>query len=151
MRPLFVLGRAIFGGFFVWNGVNHILMRKQMSHYAEAKGVPSAEVAVPATGMVLLAGGLSILAGVKPREGLAAIVGFLIPVSLTMHRFWDVEDPQERQHEMINFTKNMALVGAALMMLELSEPWEVSVDAARADDEDMYVHLGGHDLRSLPA
>jgi uncharacterized membrane protein YphA (DoxX/SURF4 family) len=136
MRAMFVLGRMIFGGFFVWNGLSNIVERKQKSYYA---------------GALLLAGGLSVMAGVKPREGLAAIIGFLIPVSLEMHRFWAVEDPQERQSELINFTKNMAFIGAALMMMELAEPWPASVDAARADDEDMYVRLGGRDLRALPA
>jgi len=151
MRAMFVLGRVIFGGFFAWNGLSNILERQQKSYYAIAKGVPAPEVAVPAASALLLAGGLSVMAGVKPREGLAAIIGFLIPVTLQMHRFWDVEDPQMRQSEMINFTKNVALAGAALMMMELSEPWAVSVDAARAEDEEMYVRLGGRDLRALPA
>ena len=31
---------------------------------------------------------------------------------------------------MINFTKNMALVGAALAMMQIEEPWPASVDAA---------------------
>ena len=100
---------------------------------------------------MLVGGGLGILAGAKPKQGLAAIVGFLIPVTLQMHRFWEVEDPQQRQQEMINFTKNMALVGAALMMLQIPEPWPISIDEARAADEEMFVHLGGRDLRALPA
>jgi hypothetical protein len=31
------------------------------------------------------------------------------------------------------------------------EPWPASVDAARAEDEEMFVRLGGRDLRALPA
>jgi uncharacterized membrane protein YphA (DoxX/SURF4 family) len=151
MRPLFVLGRTIFGGFFAFNGINHFRHQKMMSQYAESKGVPAAEAAIPATGALLLGGGMSIMAGLKPKQGLAAIIGFLIPVTLQMHRFWEVQDQQQRMNEMINFSKNVALVGAALMMLELPEPWPASVDAARAADEEMFIHLGGRDLRSLPA
>lgn len=150
MRPLFVLGRLIFGGFFVYNGINHLMNRDGMSQYAAAKGVPSAETAVPATGAMLLAGGLSIMAGAKPRQGLAAILGFLIPVTLQMHRFWEVEDPQQRMSEMVNFSKNVALIGAAMMMLQLDHPWPASIDSARAEEE-MFVRLGGRDLRALPA
>jgi uncharacterized membrane protein YphA (DoxX/SURF4 family) len=91
-----------------------------------------------------------VLAGVKPRQGLAAIIAFLIPVSLRMHRYWEVEDPQQRLAEMVNFTKNMALVGAALTMMQIREPWPASVDSARREEE-MYVRLGGRDLRALPA
>ena len=151
MRALFVLGRAIFGGYFAWSGLNHFLDEKQMSHYAAAKGVAAPDVAVTGSGALLVAGGLSVLAGVKPRQGLAAIVAFLIPVSMQMHRFWDIDDPQQRMNEMINFTKNTALVGAALMLMQIDEPWPASIDNALGDHEEMYVRLGGRDLRGLPA
>src|SRR3954453_21380706 len=123
MRALHVLGRAIFGGFFAYNGINHLQHSAGMGQYAAAKGVPAAEQAVQATGLMLLAGGLSIVAGLKPKQGLAAIIAFLIPVSLQMPRFWDEQDPLKRQNEIINFMKNMALVGAALTLMHGSEPW----------------------------
>ncbi len=151
MRALFVLGRAIFGGYFVYNGLNHFLNQKMMSQYAASKGVANADVAVPASGGLLLAGGLSVLAGLKPRQGLAAIIAFLVPVSLQMHRFWEMEGQPQQMSEMVNFTKNMALVGAALALMQIEEPWPIGVDEARSANEDMYVHLGGRDLRALPA
>ena len=151
MRALHVLGRAIFGGFFVYNGINHLRHSNGMGQYAAAKGVPAAEQAVQATGVMLLAGGLSIMAGLKPRQGLAAVVAFLVPVSLQMHRFWEEPDAQARQMEMTQFMKNMALVGAALTLMHNSEPWPASIDAARGANEEMFVRLGGRDLRALPA
>ena len=150
MRALHVLGRMIFGGFFAYSGINHLQNSAGMAQYAGAKGVPVPQQAVQGTGAMLLAGGLSIMAGLKPRQGLALIIAFLVPVSLQMHRFWDEQDPQQRQAEMIQFMKNMALVGAALALMQVDEPWPASVDAARADEE-MFVRLGGRDLRSLPA
>jgi len=121
-----------------------------MVPYAAAKGVPAPEQAIQATGALLLAGGLSVMAGIKPRQGLLAIIAFLVPISLQMHRFWEETDPQKHQAEMINFMKNMALVGAALTMMQIPEPWPASIDAARAADEEMFVRLGGRDFR-LPA
>jgi Pyruvate/2-oxoacid:ferredoxin oxidoreductase gamma subunit len=73
-----------------------------------------------------------------------------VPVTLQMHRFWEEADGQKRQAEMVNFMKNMALVGAALAMMQIDEPWPDSIDAALAADEEMYVRLGGRDFRSLP-
>jgi putative oxidoreductase len=151
MRALFVLGRAMFGGYFVYNGLNHFLNHKMMSQYAASKGVSNADVAVPTSGSLLVAGGLSVIAGIKPRQGLVSIIAFLIPVSLQMHRFWEVEGQQERMSEMVNFMKNMALVGAALTMMQIEEPWPIGIDEARSANEDMYIHLGGRDLRALPA
>jgi uncharacterized membrane protein YphA (DoxX/SURF4 family) len=151
MRALFVLGRTIFGGFFIYNGINHFKQQETMRQYAAAKGVPAADAAIPATGALLIAGGLSVLAGVKPRQGLAAIIGFLLPVTLEMHRFWEEPDPTRRMTEMVNFSKNVALLGAALAMMQIEQPWPISVDERRADSEEMFVRLGGRELRALPA
>src|SRR5512138_2467620 len=128
MRALHVLGRAIFGGFFVYNGINHLKNSEGMARYAGAKGVPSAQQAVRATGAMLIGGGLSIIAGLKPRQGLATIVAFLVPVSLQMHRFWEERDPQAKQMQMTQFLKNTALVGAALALMAIEEPWPASAD-----------------------
>jgi putative oxidoreductase len=150
MRGLFLLGRAIFGGFFVYNGLNHFIRRGGLQQWAASKGVPAADTAVPATGTLLLAAGLSVITGLKPREGLAGIVAFLVPVSLQMHRFWEEDEPA-RTADMTHFFKNMALIGAALALMEIEEPWPLSLGEARTDEEEMFIRLGGRDLRALPA
>src|SRR2546428_12422875 len=82
MRPLFVLGRAMFGGFFAYNGVNHFRNQTMMSQNAEAKGVPAAEAAVPATGALLLAGGARILGGLQAEQRPAPVFGGLLSLIL---------------------------------------------------------------------
>jgi len=117
MKAAFLIGRLVFGGFFLYNGIHHLKERKQLGQYAESKNVPMAEAAVAATGVVLIGGGASILLGIKPKLGTAAIAGFLAGVSPVMHNFWSVEEPQQRMNEMINFSKNMALLGSALALM----------------------------------
>src|SRR4051812_25869510 len=131
MKAPFLLGRLIFGGFFLYNGINHFQQRKPMAQYAAAKGVPLAEAAVVGSGVALTIGGASILLGVKPKIGALAILGFLAGVSPVMHDFWKHEDPQQRQQEMIHFMKNLAMAGAALALLGVEEPWEASVPVAQ--------------------
>src|SRR5208283_4212243 len=46
---------------------------------------------------------------------------------IQMHAYWKVDDAQMKQIDMINFTKNMALVGALLMFLLLPHPWPMSL------------------------
>jgi putative oxidoreductase len=121
-----LVGRAIFGGYFLYNGINHFLQKDQLSGYASAKGVPSAEIAVEASGAMMILGGLSLLTGYKPKLGSAAIVAFLAGVTPSMHRFWSEENPQQRQAEMINFMKNVALLGGAMLAAGRPEPWPVS-------------------------
>jgi uncharacterized membrane protein YphA (DoxX/SURF4 family) len=133
MKAAFLIGRLVFGGFFLYNGIHHLKERKQLGKYAESKNVPMAEGAVAATGVVLIAGGASILLGVKPKLGTAAIAGFLAGVSPVMHNFWSVEEPQQRLNEMINFSKNMALLGSALALMGVDEPWPISVPISQEE------------------
>lgn len=133
MKIPFLLGRIVFGGFFLYNGINHFKQRKSMAQYAKGKNVPLADIAVPATGAALIVGGSSILLGIKPKLGALAIVGFLASVSPTMHDFWKQEDPGQRMNDMINFGKNMALLGAAVALMAVEEPWPASVPVAQPE------------------
>ncbi|HEY4052764.1 MAG TPA: DoxX family protein [Terriglobales bacterium] len=127
MRIPFLLGRLIFGGYFVMSGINHFKKSDMLTQYAAAKNVPKPDIAVGATGAALIAGGASILLGVKPKLGTAAIIGFLIGVSPVMHDFWKQEQPEQRMHDMVDFTKNLALMGGALALMGVEEPWPASV------------------------
>lgn len=131
MKAPFLLGRMVFGGFFLYSGINHFLNRKPLAQYAASKKVPLPDVAVAASGAAMIVGGGSVLLGIKPRLGTLAIMGFLAGVSPMIHDFWIHEDPNQRQAEMINFTKNMALLGGALALMGVEEPWPASVPIAQ--------------------
>jgi putative oxidoreductase len=131
MKAPFFIGRMLFGGFFIYSGIHHLRSYKSMAPYAESKGVPAPEAAVALTGIPMLIGGASLLLGVKPKLGALAIVCFLGSVSPIMHDFWRNEDPKERMTNMVMFTKNMALAGAALALMGVDEPWEASVPIAQ--------------------
>jgi putative oxidoreductase len=126
----FAAGRAIFGGYFLYNGLNHFLNRKMLVDYARTKGVPTPDLAVAASGLMILAGGLSVLTGVQPKVGAGLITAFLLGVSPQMHAFWKEEDAQQRIHEMVNFTKNMALLGSSFLVAAHPEPWPWHLDIA---------------------
>jgi len=123
MDILFLVGRILFGGFFIFNGINHFQRLTMMSNYAKSKGVPLPTLAVVLTGLLLVLGGLSILLGAFPRVGIILLALFLIPTSFMMHNFWAITDPQMKMGEMINFMKNMALLGALFMFLAIPVPW----------------------------
>ena len=137
-RGMYLLGRTVFGGFFLYSALNHFRHSRQMSGYAASKGTPAPQAAVLGSGGMLLLSGLSLLAGIRPRQGLMLALGFLIPVSLQMHRFWDQDDPAQYQAELVNFMKNMALAGAALTMMEMPERWPISAETItrRLDESD---------------
>lgn len=120
-------GRVLFGGYFLYNGINHFLSRAAMAEYARAKQVPAADAAVMGTGALIVLGGLSLLSGTRPRIGASLIAAFLLGVTPKMHAFWEIEDDQQRMQEFVNFTKNLALVGGAALAAAVPEPWPVSL------------------------
>jgi putative oxidoreductase len=119
----FLIGRLLFGGYFLYSGLNHFLMRQMMTGYAASKGVPMPGLAVLGSGALITLGGLSILLGVRPHLGAGLIVIFLAGVTPAMHNFWAVTDPNQRMGDMINFFKNVALIGGALMTMAVPWPW----------------------------
>jgi putative oxidoreductase len=127
MDSAFLIGRIIFGGYWLMAALNHFKNLNHMSGYAKAKGTPLPNLAVAGTGVILSAGGLSMLLGVYPVVGIVLLIIFLLGVSVQMHSFWKVDDAQMKQIDIINFTKNMALIGALLMFLLLPRPWPMSL------------------------
>jgi putative oxidoreductase len=109
-----VLGRFFFALIFLFAAPNHFT--KQTIVFSASQGVPLASIVVPLSGMVAIAGGLSILLGYRARLGAWLIVLFLIPVTLMLHKFWTVQDPMMAQIQMILFMKNISMLGGALLI-----------------------------------
>ncbi|MEK6899851.1 MAG: DoxX family membrane protein [Nanoarchaeota archaeon] len=123
---LFLLGRLLAGGFYIMSGTNHFLHLDDLTGYAKSKKVPFAKWGVMLTGLMLLLGGVSILLGTYVKVGVLLISLFLLAVNVKMHNFWALEDDQKRA-EKLNFMKNMALLGSALMWLAITAPWPLSL------------------------
>lgn len=123
---LFLIGRVLFGGYFVMSGLTHYMKTDMLAGYAQSKGVPSSRVAVLGSGLLLLAGGLGVLLGAYVQWAVLALALFLVPVSFKMHAFWAETEPM-RMSDQVNFMKNMALLGGALMLLMIPGPWPYSL------------------------
>ena len=127
MQIAFLIGRIIVGIYFIYSGIHHFTSLQMMAGYAGSKGVPMPKIAVPASGALIVIGGLSILLGFQPLIGVIAILLFLLPTTFMMHNFWTVQDPMQKMSEMVNFTKNWALIGYTLMLLAIPQPWPFSI------------------------
>lgn len=122
----FLIGRIIVGVYYSIAGIEHFTGLKNMAGYAASKGVIMPEMAVLFTGLLLLIGGLTILTGLFPTLGIISLVIFFVPVTFIMHDFWNVQDPQMKMLQTIQFMKNMGLMGSALIFLGIPEPWKFS-------------------------
>lgn len=112
----FLLGRVIFGGYFVLAGINHFSQLPTMSQVAAAKGLPAPRAAVLASGVLLVLGGTSVMFGLYPLLGSLGLVLFLLSAAVLFHNFWAVPAGEERFNQLTHFLKNIALAGAALLV-----------------------------------
>lgn len=127
--PYVVLaGRVLYAAIFVMTFAGHF--SGEVIAFAAQKGVPMATLAVPLSGLIALAGGLSILLGYRAKIGAWLLVLFLVPVTIMMHSFWTIADPMMAQMDQAMFTKNLSILGGALLITQFGAG-PLSLDARR--------------------
>jgi putative oxidoreductase len=122
MRYLVLAGRILFSLIFITAAPRHF-STEGIQHAAQL-GVPFASLLVPISGVMALAGGLSVACGYKARWGAWTLVAFLLPVTLMMHAFWTLRDPVQVHIQQAMFAKNLSMLGAVLLIAYFgSGPW----------------------------
>ena len=117
-------GRILFSLIFILSSLHNFA--QDTIAYAAGHGVPMANILVPLAGIIALLGGLSIAFGYHARLGALLLILFLIPVSLTMHAFWNASGPEMARMEQAQFMKNVAMLGGALLIGYFGAgPWSV--------------------------
>ena len=128
MRYIALTGRLLYSAIFIVAPLGHF--SQQTIGYAAQQGVPAAGLLVPLSGVIALAGGLSIVLGYRARIGAWLVVLFLVPVTLMMHNFWAVTDPMMAQMQQAMFMKNLSMLGGALLIAHFGAG-PLSLDARR--------------------
>lgn len=124
-----VLGRLLFAAIFIASAPMHF--SQETIDMATSRGVPLASLAIPASGLLELAGGLSILLGYRAKLGAWALVLFLVPVTLMMHQFWAAPNQEAAAIQLAMFMKNLSLIGGALLITQFGSG-PMSLDTRRA-------------------
>ena len=114
---IILVGRLMFALIFILAAPRHF-SHEGIQHAADL-GVPMARLLVPLSGVMALLGGLSIALGYKAPLGAWLLVGFLVPVTFMMHGFWKQADPVTVHVQQAMFVKNLAMLGAALLITQL--------------------------------
>lgn len=116
MDVIVLIGRILFVFVFLTSGYAHFFQRNMMAPYAASRGVPMAMPATLAGGVLLVAGGLSVLFGIWADLGALLLFIFLVPTAILMHGFWKETDATAKMTEMVQFSKDLGLAGASLML-----------------------------------
>jgi uncharacterized membrane protein YphA (DoxX/SURF4 family) len=73
------------------------------------------EQAVRLNAAVQVVAGSLLALGRLPRLSALAIAATLVPTTYAGHRFWEVDDKQERAQQRIHFLKNLSMFGGLLL------------------------------------
>ena len=131
----FLIGRLLVGGIYLWTGIDNLLDLNGKAGYAAFKGLVAPHVFVTLASLLLVVAGISLVTGLRPWIGVGAVVLFLLPVTVIMHNFWALEGI-ERIIELHGFQGNLGLLGSALMVLAIRQPWSFSLDRWIAAQRD---------------
>ncbi|HEY6331386.1 MAG TPA: DoxX family membrane protein [Blastocatellia bacterium] len=111
------VGKILFALIFIVAAPRHF--SSEGIQHASQLGTPFAHILVPISGVMALIGGLSVATGYKERWGAWILIAFLIPVTLFMHEFWKIQNPEESHVQLSMFAKNVSMIGAALVFTQL--------------------------------
>ena len=73
------------------------------------------EQAVRINGAVQVVAGSMLALGKFPRLSALALAVTLVPTTLAGHRYWEIDDKQERARQRIHFLKNASMLGGLLI------------------------------------
>ena len=117
MEFILLIGRILFAVVFLGSGIfAHLIQLEGTAGYAQSKGVPMARLATLGSGILIIVGSLMIVFGVWADLGALFLIAFLLPTAVIIHGFWREKDPQARYMEMVQFNKDISLLGAAIMI-----------------------------------
>jgi putative oxidoreductase len=115
-NKLYPVGRALVGVLFLISGINKVLGFSYVAAWMGGSGIPGALPLLALTILLEVGGGLALITGIQARAAAAALALFLVPVTLIFHGFWHA-DAAEFQNQLNHFMKNVAILGAMLVLL----------------------------------
>jgi putative oxidoreductase len=113
-----VTGRVLLCVIFLMAAVG-----SQIPHFSEvaqlmaSKGIPAPKLMLAGAIVFLLAGSLSVITGYRARIGASLLLVFLVLATYYFHNFWTIAEAQARQEQLIQFMKNLSMMGAMLFII----------------------------------
>ncbi|HEV8419935.1 MAG TPA: DoxX family protein [Actinomycetota bacterium] len=110
-RILFVIFPSYVSGYSF-----HLKSSKMAEGYAQSVGFPVPAVAGWPAGLWLVVASISVALGIWPDIGALMFAAFVIPAAWYFHRFWEIEDPTQKQAQTMFFYRNVMMLAASLIM-----------------------------------
>jgi putative oxidoreductase len=125
-----LLGRILISIVFIMAGIGKIGGFSMEEGFVASKHLPLPAVTLGIALIIELVGGLAILAGLYTRFTAWIVFLYMIPTTFLFHNFWAYQGAA-RMDSMINFEKNLAIMGGLLFIATFG-PGAFSIDSARS-------------------
>jgi putative oxidoreductase len=113
-----VTGRVLLCIIFLMAAVgNKIPHFNDVAQLMASKGIPAPKLMLAGAIVFLLAGSLSVITGYRARIGASLLLVFLVLATYYFHNFWALAEAQAQQEQMIQFMKNLSMMGAMLFII----------------------------------
>ena len=113
-----VTGRVLLCVIFLMAAVgNKIPHFSNVAQLMDSKGIPQPKLMLTGAIVFLLAGSLSVITGYRARIGALLLLVFLALATYYFHNFWAITDAKAQQEQMIQFMKNLSMMGAMLFII----------------------------------
>lgn len=112
-----MLGRLFLGSAFIYGGARAFLQPDAIAGVIEAKGLPFPRPLAILNASVMMIGGSTLSARVLPKLSAAALVGSMSITTIIGHAFWKEEDAATRSNTIMQFCKNLSIIGGLLLFL----------------------------------
>jgi putative oxidoreductase len=115
MRSVDVISRILLATIFIVSGITKVMNFQAISAMSAGAGLPAPQAAIALAAAIEIVGGTALAIGWQTRWASLGLFLFLIPATVLFHAL-PMADPAQRQTQMIEVMKNLAILGGLLQV-----------------------------------
>ncbi|PRY06407.1 putative oxidoreductase [Pontibacter ummariensis] len=115
VRSFILVARILIGSTFLVAGLHKVLFWDGPAMWMASKGLPFVPFLLGIATVTELAGAVLLFAGVKVKQTAIALILLLLPMTLMMHTFWNMEGPMQ-QTAVMDFIQNLSIMGGLVAL-----------------------------------
>lgn len=119
VNTFLLVARILIGITFLVAGLHKALFWDGPAMWMASKGLPFVPFLLGTAMVVELVAAVLLFAGVKVKQTAIGLILLLLPMTLIMHTFWNMEGMMF-QTAMMDFIQNMAIIGGLLALASVA-------------------------------
>jgi putative oxidoreductase len=108
------LGLLAFSAEFLKGGWSQTKRGEALAKRAQSAGIPATPEFIVACGYTMVVAAVCLNIPFLRRISALVLAALLPPITFVGHRFWEIEDPQQRDQNLTQVMKNATMFGGAL-------------------------------------